>query len=241
MAARRSSLIGASVALAGAALASAACAASSAHSARAAGAQARCAPVSVISARGTTEPQSGSKLLKPVGDSILARSPGATYTELVYPAAWSGGSANAGVAALVKLLNSSAAQCPDQRYVLLGYSQGATVVGDSLVPPAGRAAGKSAGQIAAAVPGKIAAVVLYGNPRFNPTESYDRGTFDHAKQGVTPRAAGALGAYASRLQDFCNRRDLVCQTKGNWGAHLGYFGNGTRAEGAAFALERLKG
>jgi hypothetical protein len=45
------------------------------------------APVHIISARGSTEPQSGSRLLRPIAQAVAARSPvPVAYTELAYPA-----------------------------------------------------------------------------------------------------------------------------------------------------------
>ncbi|MCP2342583.1 cutinase family protein [Actinomadura rupiterrae] len=237
----RWSIAGAGVALLG----TAACGAPAAQAGRVAqdgrAAASACAPVSVISARGTTEPQSGSHLLKPIGTKILKRVPGATYTELRYPASWAKTSSNAGVTNLVKLLNDSARKCPKQRFVLLGYSQGAWVVGDALVAPAGRVSGKTAGLVGRAASGKIAAVAMFGDPRFNPKEPYDRGTFDRSKHGKIARPQGALSTYASRIQNYCNRGDLVCQTTGSWNAHLAYFTNGTPNQALTFVLSRLQG
>ncbi|MEO3788245.1 cutinase family protein [Actinocorallia sp. B10E7] len=202
-----------------------------------------CKPVSIISSRGTFEPQSGSWLQKPIGDRIAEALPGRTkYTELVYPAAPNfDTSPEAGVTALVKLLNDESAACPDQRYVLIGYSQGAQVTGDSLVPPANRLVGKNAGEISAAVPGKIAAVVLYGDPRFVAGEPYNAGTPESGKNGDKPRTKGELAAYADRMKDYCAKGDFVCQgSTGNALAHLTYFFDGTNDQGARFAIQQVQ-
>ncbi|MES9538301.1 cutinase family protein [Actinomadura sp. NPDC000600] len=202
-----------------------------------------CKPVSIVSARGTFEPQSGSWLQKPIGDKIAAALPGRTkYTELEYPAAPNfDTSPEAGVTALVKLLNDEAAACPDQRYVLIGYSQGAQVTGDSLVPPADRLAGKDAGEVSAAVPGKIAAILLYGDPRFVAGEPYNAGTPEPGKSGDKPRTKGELAAYADRMKDYCAKDDFVCQgSTGNAIAHLTYFFNGMNDQGAQFAVQQVQ-
>jgi hypothetical protein len=210
----------------------------------AAASAAECKPVSIISARGTFEPQSGSWLQKPIGDKIAKALPGQTrYTELVYPAAPNfDTSPEAGVTALVKLLNDESRACPDQRYVLIGYSQGAQVTGDSLVPPANRLVGKNAGEISATVPGRIAAVVFYGDPRFVAGEPYNAGTPEPGKSGDKPRTKGELAAYATRMKDYCAQGDFVCQgSTGNTLAHLTYFVNGMNDQGAEFAIQQLKG
>ncbi|GAA3193976.1 cutinase family protein [Actinocorallia longicatena] len=202
-----------------------------------------CKPVSVISSRGTFEPQSGSWLQKPIGDKIANALPGRTkYTELVYPAAPNfDTSPEAGVTALIKLLNDESAACPDQRYILIGYSQGAQVTGDSLVPPAGRLVGKNAGEVSVTVPGRIAAIVLYGDPRFVAGEPYNAGTFEPGKSGDKPRTKGELAAYASRMKDYCEKSDFVCQgSTGNPISHLFYFFNGMNDQGAQFAVQQIQ-
>ncbi|WP_433329021.1 cutinase family protein [Spirillospora sp. CA-294931] len=200
-----------------------------------------CKAVAVVSARGTTEPQRGSLLQKPIGARIEKGLPGRTsYTELVYPASAASGSADTGVATLVELLNAEVRRCPEQRLVLMGYSQGAWVVGDALVPPDKRTVGKDAGEVSAAVPGRIAAILLFGDVRFTAGEPFNTGTFEPAKQSRIPREKGVLDRYRDRIQNRCNAGDLVCQTTGNWIAHLGYFWDSSRPDAAAFALSKLK-
>ncbi|MBX6765965.1 MAG: cutinase family protein [Actinomadura rubrobrunea] len=203
-----------------------------------------CATVSVISARGTWEPQDGSWLLKPMGDQILQRFPQGTYTELPYPAQTPfDASAPVGVGNLISTLNAEAARCPDQRYVLLGYSQGAGVVGDALAAPSARIWGRDKGTVSAAASSRIAAIVLFGDIRFKAGEPYNVGTFEPGKESGNPppRPAGALSAYASRIQDYCVKNDFVCQGTGDFIAHLEYFVNGMPSQGVAFAVSKLQG
>ena len=209
-------------------------------------AAAECKAVSVISARGTSEPQDGSWLQKPMGDQILARFPGdAKYTELTYPAAIPfDGSAPVGVGNLIDTLNTEARQCPDQKYILLGYSQGAGVVGDALASPSARIWGADKGTVSAAASAKIAAVVMFGDIRFRAGEPYNVGTFEPGKQSENPpaRPQGALSAYADRIQDYCVKNDFVCQgSTGNFIAHLEYFVNGMPAQGVEFAVAKARG
>lgn len=204
-----------------------------------------CRAVSVISARGTTEPQSGSWLQKQMGDQILAQFPGQSkYTELPYPATTPfDASAPVGVTNLISTLNTEAQQCPGQKYILLGYSQGAGVVGDALAEPSARIWGATAGTVSAAASGRITAVVMYGDIRFRAGEPYNVGTFEPGKQSGNPpaRPLGALGTYASRIQDYCVKDDFVCQGTGGFAAHLAYFGNGMREQGVRFAVAKTQG
>ncbi|GAA4146170.1 cutinase family protein [Actinomadura keratinilytica] len=204
-----------------------------------------CKAVGVISARGTWEPQDGSWLQKPMGDLILQRYPGqAEYTELTYPAEVAfDTSAPVGVGNLISTLNAEAQRCPDQRYVLLGYSQGAGVVGDALAAPSARIWGRDKGTVSTAASSRIAAIVLFGDIRFKAGEPYNVGTFEPGKESgdPPPRPAGALSAYASRIQDYCVKDDFVCQGTGNFIAHLAYFVNGMPSQGVDFAVAKLEG
>lgn len=198
--------------------------------------------IALISVRGTTEPQSGSRLLMQVGDLISSELPGrTTYTELRYPADFDfARSVACGVDALARALNSAAVAHPERRHVLMGYSQGAWVIGETLVPPDRRNAGFKAPELTAAATARIAAVLLYGDPRFTAGEPFNAGTFEDGKQSENPRPVGQLTDYADRLQNYCAAGDIACQGNGGtYLAHLAYLTNSMREEGARFALQRL--
>ena len=216
-------------------------------------AEARCAGIQVIGVRGSTEPQNGSRLLKPIGDALAAAFPGqVSYTELDYPATIRhfvppadidlGDSPSIGVTRLVNLLNAAARRHPDRCFILLGYSQGAQVVGDALVPPSLRVCGREAGEISWAASARIGAIMLFGDPRFTAGEPFNAGTFDPGREGLYPRPAGALDRYANRLQNYCARDDVTCQGKGGTlQAHTSYFRNSMPTEAVAFAIHRVTG
>jgi len=224
-------------------LACAALAAAGAVVAVAPPAQAACADVSIISARGTGEPQEGSWLLQPMGERIRTGLTGlnTTYTELQYPARLTfDTSATEGVTNLVRLLNTSAQECPDQRYVLLGYSQGGGVVGDALLPNGQRIWGKNAPQVSSAASSRIAAIVMFGEMRFTASDPFNVGDFDPNKESIRPRPRGALNAYADRIRNYCVADDFVCQDPGSTLAHLRYFVNGMPRDGADFAVSKVR-
>ncbi|MFD5177031.1 cutinase family protein [Nocardia sp. NPDC058379] len=198
-----------------------------------------CAEVRVVTVRGTLEPQIGSLLLTPLGKRIAQESGrAATVTELEYPASMAPDSSVRGVENLTALLNTTAAACPDQQLVLLGYSQGARVIGNTL---AARAAVTD--QAAA----RIDAIALFGSPLFNGAEPYDRGSYDPALSGTGALPVGALAEFADRLRDYCNAGDRVCQggdPAAGFGnalsyGHFAYFVNDNRDQAAAFVHERL--
>ncbi|MFI0453318.1 cutinase family protein [Actinomadura sp. 6N118] len=207
-------------------------------------AAAECKAVSVISARGTWEPQEGSWLQKPMGDLILQKFPGqAKYTELTYPAQPSfNTSAPVGVGNLISTLNSETQACPNQKYILLGYSQGAGVVGDALAATSARIWGADKGTVSSAASSRIAAIVMFGDIRFRAGEPFNVGTFEPGKQSGNPppRPLGALNTYSSRIQNYCVRDDFVCQgSTGNFIAHLSYFTNGMTTQGVNYAVAKV--
>lgn len=201
-----------------------------------------CTPYLVITARGTGEPESG-QLLSPVARLISDARPGEVrIQDLDYPADTDvkRGSA-AGVRTLIDTLNVQTDACPDQQFVLLGYSQGALIVGDALVDPGARVVGLRVGEILPAASGRILAVLLYGDPRFQSEESFNFGDSVPGHDGVFPRPVGSLAAYEERVRDYCVADDIVCQTTLDLEetGHTAYFDNGMQADGAAFVITRL--
>ena len=215
-------------------------------------ASASCVEIWIIGVRGSTEPQSGSRLLTPIGDALAAAHPGHTvYVELQYPATIRsfvppakidlGESPSIGVTNLVTVLNESAGRHPGRCFVLLGYSQGAQVVGDTLIPPSQRISGQEAGELSTAASDRIVAVLLFGDPRFTKGEPFNAGTFDPDREGLSPRPAGALDRYADRVQTYCARDDVTCQGRhGTLRAHVAYFEGSMPAQAIAFASQRLR-
>ncbi|MFC6010441.1 cutinase family protein [Nocardia lasii] len=198
-----------------------------------------CAAVKVVTVRGTLEPQVGSLLLTPLATQIAAESGRpTTVTELDYPASMAPDSSVRGVENLTALLETTATACPDQQLVLLGYSQGARVITNTLRP------GTTLTDRAAA---RIDAIALFGNPLFNGADPYNRGNYDPALSGTGALAPGALAPFTDRLHSYCNTGDRVCQggdpAAGFANAlsygHFAYFINGNRTEAATFVRERL--
>lgn len=201
-----------------------------------------CTAYLVITARGTGEPV-GNQLVTPVARRIAEARPGEMLTvDLFYPADTDineGGTE--GVRRLIDQLNVQAEHCPDQRTILLGYSQGAFVIGDALADPKDRLIGETVGQLSPEARERVLAVVLYGDPRFAGGEPYDVGTFTEKVGGILPRRAGVLAPFADRIRDYCVKNDFVCQASDSLDekGHVSYYRNGMQAEGAAFVIGRL--
>ncbi|KAF2670969.1 alpha/beta-hydrolase [Microthyrium microscopicum] len=110
-----------------------------------------CAKLEVIVARGTSE---GGDLGVVVGDPLVARVardlPGVTVRgyPVQYPASAMGMAT--GIADIPKRLKAQAQECPDEKFVLAGYSQGGSVVMGAL------------SSVPADLRDKVIAVALYG-------------------------------------------------------------------------------
>lgn len=201
-----------------------------------------CSSYLVITVRGTGEPVKG-QLLSPVARIVATSRPGeAKRMDLDYPATGEvREGATVGVRTLIDTLNVQTEACAEQRFVLLGYSQGALVIGDALTAPEERLVGGTVGALSEEAAGRVLAIVLYGDPRFVGSEAYNAGDFDPETNGLLPRAEGALSAFSERIRDYCVARDFVCQSSRDLdeSGHVAYFTNGMQEDGAAFAITRL--
>lgn len=115
------------------------------------------------------------------------------------------GSRQDGESTLELYLNVLNIQCPGASFVLVGYSQGADVIGDQLP------------RLQPQVRQKIAGVALFGDPRFNPTSRAVKSTFDANRSGMR----GARPEFPSEVPvvSFCRYRDVVCQGLVGWELH----------------------
>jgi cutinase len=181
---------------------------------------AACSDVEVIFARGTGEPQGPSVLQSGFVNALKSGVGGKTVTQysVNYPAGFDQ-NAQPGATDLKNHLAATSAGCPNTKFVLGGYSQGATVVdlalGVSLY-------GGSGGGLSADQGAKVAAAVTFGNPLGN------------------QRLAGRAPAYANRIKEFCVAGDIVCNNGvGSWTNHFQYITNGDPARGGQFAATKV--
>jgi cutinase len=184
-----------------------------------------CAPVEVIAARGTTEPQSGSFIMGGLSNGIASATGGRVY-QVQYPAAADfANGPNQGAADALAHLQAQAKACPDEKFVLNGYSQGAMVMVTLMQ------------RLPADLQPRVVAAVLYGDPYYKSASPSAAGTAKGAANGIVP-GLGVPAAFAGRTIDFCNTGDPVCGAGSNISAHLGYGVN--QAEGIAFAVKRVQ-
>ena len=189
---------------------------------QASAAVAPCSNLLVIGARGSGEPytnvQHGLGLPNFVAFQQIQRLvPTATVYGLPYQAValdslenWTNGywdSVSTGTAMLLGVIQEEISDCPNQRIALLGYSQGAQVVGD-ILPQLG---------VNANLRAHIATVTLFGDPRFNPTSPVDRGSYSTRLQGIEPAQAVDSARVVSStwfpaMRSYCAVNDFIC----NW-------------------------
>ena len=184
-----------------------------------------CSDVDVSFARGTGELPglgiTGTPFVSSVKAQLSDRSV-STYA-VNYAADFTQASAGPGSRDLVAHLQAVAASCPSTKFVIGGYSQGATVVTNAVglrTPSSFTGA-----VIPAAIADRIEAVVVFGNPF-----------------GLTGRKIEtASSTYGLRTNSFCNFGDPVCQIGGfNAFAHLQYGTNGSTTQGASFAAAQVR-
>lgn len=202
-----------------------------------------CSSYLVVTARGTGEPSRG-QLLSPVVRAVTDARPGEVQTvDLDYPADDNvrlGGAI--GTRLLIDTLNVQTEACPDQAFILLGYSQGALIIGDALVDSELRLVGESVGDVAGAAKDQILSIVLFANPRFTAQEPFNFGDFDEHVSGLLPRTPGSFADLADRMRDYCVQDDFICQANSldlDPEGHMTYYSNGMQADGAAFVITRL--
>ncbi|KAF2092120.1 carbohydrate esterase family 5 protein [Saccharata proteae CBS 121410] len=187
--------------------------------------QITCAPVHIITARGSTEPQ-GNGALSSLVALIQKAHPSATTEAVVYPATldnYSSSSSN-GAAALTAQLTKYVEACPCSEIVLLGYSQGAQVIGDSLcgggaviddafTEPIDRSIGDH---------GELTAIVQFGDPRFIKGLSFDKGN-NTVSDGIFPRPAKiSCDHYADKIHSYCDQGDPFCADGNELLVHVTY-------------------
>lgn len=185
---------------------------------------ATCSDLDVVAARGTFEPGTlGLIVGDPVFSALQKKITGKTLSSYAvnYPADLSLTSAATGNADVVNHINAQSTACPNQRFILVGYSQGANVVDNSIgISSAGAVVGSP---IVATIPDalapRVAAILLFGNP-------------------IRALGKSVTGTYQSRTIDFCANGDPICQNGGTDAlAHLGYTSDADAA--ATFAAGKV--
>ncbi|KLJ13405.1 hypothetical protein EMPG_11657 [Blastomyces silverae] len=176
---------------------------------------ASCAAITIITARGTSE-DPGEGRLTTVASDIANGHENSERIALDYPAELFPYSVSLyrGIQALTGLLNTSASGCPETKIVLLGYSQGAHVIGNTLC------GGAFAAGIDQRITEKVSAIVFMADPRHVPGKSFDVGT--STRNGLLPRPdSESCDEFASRMRSYCDSGDPVCDSGFEQEVHRG--------------------
>lgn len=195
-----------------------------------------CPDVEVVFARATAEPPGVGQVGQAFLDSLRAQVAGRTVSVYAvnYPASDDfAPSASAGASDARAHVQTVAANCPNTRMVLGGYSQGAIVI-DLITAFPVAFAGFVPAPLPQDVADNVAAVAVFGNP---------------ANRYVGAPLTAVSPVYGSRTIDLCAAGDPICTIGGAASApgrdelfspaHLSYVTSGLAVQGATFAASRL--
>ncbi|QIX01959.1 hypothetical protein AMS68_007476 [Peltaster fructicola] len=209
-------------------------------------AEAECHDYVLISTRGTFEVQGPSLgFVQMINTTFNTLSNGIEY-DTVYPAVANLSGVVAGIEDITRYINNSVLACPQQKYGLLGYSQGASVTDISLhnfIDPS------------SAAYAAIKAVVVIGNPGhvYGSAANVDENGGDATRNFTGSYYLGGGGAIPDvyynddKVLDICWQGDVVCALPPNGTfaiepAHLLYPNSAkVQSMGAEFLISKLKG
>lgn len=185
---------------------------------------AACPDVEVVFARGSGELPGLGIVGTPFAGALASDLPGKTVEDYAvnYAADLAQTSAGPGATDMSNHIIAVAAQCSSTKFVIGGYSQGASVTDIAVGIPTILGTGTT---IPSALAPRIAAVVTFGNPLL--------------LTGTTPAKASPV--YAPKWDDFCALGDPVCGNGINVLAHLSYPTNGDTTSGAQYAAAKVLG
>jgi cutinase len=200
-----------------------------------------CPDVEAVFARGTGEPPGVGGIGQAFIDALRSQARGKSVDVYAvnYPASGDFGSGIQfaetviqGITDAVNHIEATAANCPNTRMVLGGFSQGAVVAGfvTSAVIPEGIPAALVPPPMPPEVANHVAAVALFGKP----SDQFMRDV------GAPPIVIGPL--YAAKTIDLCAPDDTICNGAPPGPPSMGhgaYGVNGMVNQAAAFAVSRL--
>lgn len=176
--------------------------------------------VYIIGARGSDEdPGYGS--VGSVVSSVLSAIPNSGAIALDYPASVIDplypDSVTDGINTIVSLIQNYVNSCGG-KIVLVGFSQGANVITDTLAGGVDKPT-----PISPSYAAYITAVTVFGDPSFTHGQSFDVGT-DTSSDGIFAREEGGsslalLNTYAGKLRSYCDTGDVYCASGDDSNAH----------------------
>jgi len=194
-----------------------------------------CSLFEIIVARGTGE---GGPFGVIVGDPLVKKVtqqlPGSRGYAVQYPASTNFSvSSLQGVDDVINRLNKQSKECPNQKFSLVGYSQGAGVIHGALASsgkpyPGGPSVRPKLDK--AAIP-KIASIVLFGDPGFKPGPGPTGTTIPPIPAALLPK-----------LRNNCHQKDPACDPAGGgFENHLEYINDPWQKDSVAYIIAGFKG
>ena len=202
-----------------------------------------CAAVNLIVARASTE-SPGEGITQALATQIVDDSTQTVSQEaVVYPASLTNytSSESQGVTNAEQELTTAVQNCPNQKEVLLGYSQGAEVSMD-VIAGNSEASGTVA-PVSTSISSHVVAIANFGDPGHVVGEPWDLGTATHA--GLFPRGSSQLKLLSafggsSKIAAWCDTNDPYCADGLNLEVHLTYLDRYQNAA-ASFVLGKIGG
>jgi len=202
-----------------------------------------CTAVGIITARASGE-AAGEGITSALVDQIINTSTQTVSRASVsYPATLNNyaSSSAQGVSALTTQLTAAVQNCPNQKIVLLGYSQGAHVILDVLGGGGGGSLGATTPPISSSISSHVVAVASFGDPRHVVNQAFDLGS--SRRNGLFPRTAAqlqVLSGFAPKIEAFCDANDEFCDSGFSLNVHLTYLDRDQDAA-AQFVLGKIGG
>ncbi|KAH7334954.1 cutinase [Rhizoctonia solani] len=178
---------------------------------------ASCSAVQLVHAAGTGEMGLGI-VGGPLARALASAVPGTTSHAIPYSTiAEYLVTVQAGASMTAQYLTSQSARCPEQKFILSGYSKGAMVMHNT--------------KLNDAVKSKVMSVIVFGDPMRNMRTA--AWPINSPSVNTKPRAGGDNQNVAS----FCNTGDMFCSPPGTIFPHLAYPTDGSINAAAQFAAK----
>jgi acetylxylan esterase len=202
-----------------------------------------CSSVAIITARASTEAAGEGITGALVTQIVNSSKQTVSRASVNYPATLNNYNSSSlqGINALKSQLTSAVQSCPNEKIVLLGYSQGAHVILDTLVGGQGGSLGTATAPVASNISSHVTALASFGDPRHVTGQSFDVGTSN--TNGLFPRSSTQLNAakaFASRVHAWCDANDEFCSSGASLQVHLTYL-NRYQNAAASFVLGLIGG
>ncbi len=202
-----------------------------------------CAAVNIITARASTEAPGEGTTASLVTQIVNSSTQTVSHEAVSYPATLTNytSSESQGVTNAEQELTTAVQNCPNQKEVLLGYSQGAQVSMDVITGNA--EVGGTVKPVSTSISSHVVAIANFGDPGHVVSQSWDLGT--STRNGLFPRSSSQLSLLtafggSSKIGAWCDSADPYCASGANLEVHLTYL-NRYQNTAASFVLSKIGG